>query len=93
MIKWSAWSFCFKGEDHITIRIHPPKNIQLIFHRRAKVQEIPKDQLIEDTSGILSWKINDSAMATFTDMADIHTKKTDLADVINKWLLATRTES
>ncbi len=90
-IKWNAPSFCFKGEDRITMRIHPPKNIQLIFHRGAKVQEIPKDKLIEDGSGILSWKTNDRAVATFANLEDIQAKKTDLAEIVNKWLTAAGT--
>lgn len=38
-IKWNGPNFCFDGEDRITMRIHPPKQIQLIFHRGAKVQK------------------------------------------------------
>ncbi len=89
IIKWNAPSFCHKGEDRITMRIHPPKQIQLIFHRGAKVQKIPKDKLINDASGILAWKTNDRAVATFISMGDIKLKTPSLVETINKWLKAT----
>ena len=88
-IKWNAPNFCFQGEDRITMRIHPPKQIQLIFHRGAKVQELPKTRLISDDSGLLIWKTNDRAVATFADSADILAKSSALTDVINAWLAAT----
>lgn len=47
-IKWNAPNFCINDEDRITMRIHPPKQIQLIFHRGAKVQALPKSNLIAD---------------------------------------------
>lgn len=90
IIKWNAPSFCHKGEDRITMRIHPPKQIQLIFHRGTKVQKIPKDKLINDASGILAWKTNDRAVATFTSMGDIKLKTSSLVEIINKWLKATK---
>lgn len=35
-IKWNGPNFSFNGEDRITMRIHPSKQIQVIFHRGAK---------------------------------------------------------
>lgn len=87
-VKWNAPSYTYNGEDRITMRIHPPKQVQLIFHRGAKVQQEPKDRLIADDSGILSWKTNDRAVATFKSMETIQSKKTALTEIINKWLKA-----
>ncbi len=70
-IKWNGPSYHFNNNDRITMRIQPPKQVQLIFHRGAKVQEQPKDKLIKDDSGLLTWKENDRAVATFKNMADI----------------------
>jgi hypothetical protein len=91
-IKWNAPSFCLGGEDRITMRIHPPKQIQLIFHRGAKVLEMPKVPLISDNSGILSWKTNDRAVATFLSSADIEAKSEALILIINAWLKAATKE-
>ena len=87
-IKWNGPNFCFRGEDRITMRIHPPKQLQLIFHRGAKVQQLPQEKLIADDSGLLAWKTNDRAVATFKNMDDIKARKSDLASVIGKWLKA-----
>jgi hypothetical protein len=91
-IKWNAPSFCLDGEDRITMRIHPPKQLQLIFHRGAKVLDMPKERLIADTSGILSWKTNDRAVATFLNSTDIESKSEALVLIINAWLKAAAKE-
>ncbi len=89
IIKWNAPNFCFHGEDRITMRIHPPKQIQLIFHQGAKVQELPKNRLISDNTGLLVWKTNDRAIATFANSADILANSSALVEIINAWLAAT----
>ncbi|MBC7829263.1 MAG: DUF1801 domain-containing protein [Chitinophagaceae bacterium] len=90
-IKWNAPSFCFLGDDRITMRIYPIKNIQLIFHRGAKVKQQPKNKLISDDSGLLLWKENDRAVMTLTNMEDIKSKEPHLIEIVNKWLKATAT--
>ncbi|MEZ4902822.1 MAG: DUF1801 domain-containing protein [Spirosomataceae bacterium] len=37
-IKWNGPNYCIATEDRITMRILPPKQIQLIFHRGVKKQ-------------------------------------------------------
>jgi uncharacterized protein YdeI (YjbR/CyaY-like superfamily) len=88
-IKWNGPNYCMDNNDRITMRIHPLEQLQLIFHRGAKVKEQPKDKLIEDKSGLLSWKGNDRAVATFKTMADIEARKSDLPKVVNNWITAT----
>jgi hypothetical protein len=88
-IKWNGPNYSFDSKDRITMRIQPPKQVQLIFHRGAKVQEQPKNRLIQDTSGLLTWKENDRAVATFKDMATIETNKSDLTKIIKDWIEAT----
>jgi hypothetical protein len=89
-IKWNGPNYCFNREDRITMKIHPPKNIQLIFHRGAKKLEQPKEKLIQENSLFLIWKENDRAIATFNNMADIKAAETDLIDIIKKWIDATK---
>ena len=66
----------------------PPKNIQLVFHRGAKVKEMPKDKLINDTFGLLKWAANDRAVATFNSMEEVENLKAQLIETINKWVKA-----
>lgn len=88
-IKWNGPNYCFDNKDRITMRIHPPKQIQLIFHRGAKVQKQPKDRLIKDDSGLLTWKENDRAVATFKNMVEIENSRSNLAKIVKDWISAT----
>jgi len=89
-IKWNGPNYCFDKKDRITIKIQPPKNIQLVFHRGARKQEQPKDKLLEDNSNLLKWKENDRAIATFNNITDIENAGNDLLEIVNKWINATK---
>jgi hypothetical protein len=88
-IKWNGPNYCWDNEDRITMKIHPPRNIQLIFHRGAKKREQPKEKLIKGGSNILAWKENDRAVATFKDTAEIVNAETDLIAIVRDWIKAT----
>lgn len=89
-IKWNGPNYCMGNEDRITMRIQPPKKqVQLIFHRGAQKLAQPTSKLIDDQSGLLIWKENDRAVATFKSMEDIENRKTDLSKVVNDWIMAT----
>lgn len=89
-VKWNGPNYCFGDQDRVTMRIHPPKQIQLIFHRGAKKLIQPKDKLIDDRSGILTWKENDRAIAAFKNIAEIKKAELHLKKIINNWINATR---
>jgi hypothetical protein len=89
-IKWNSPNYCFENEDRITMRIQPPKNIQLIFHRGAKVKEQPKEKLVKENFGLLVWKGNDRAVATFQNRQDIENGKNNLMKIVNEWLNVTK---
>ena len=87
-IKWNGPNYGYGNEDRITMRIQPitTKQIQVIFHCGAKVQEQPKEKLIQQHFDILTWKTNDRAVATFKSMQDIENGKTDLTIIIKEWM-------
>lgn len=87
-IKWNGPNYCFEGEDRITMRIHPPKQLQLIFHRGAKVLAQPEKRFVDNDEGLLAWKANDRAVATFKSMDDITSKEALLSNVVNEWIRA-----
>lgn len=89
IIKWNGPNYMHRGEDRITMRIQPPKQIQLIFHRGAKKLEQPSHKLIEDHTGILNWRENDRAIATFKTLEEIDANTENLATIIKSWLSAT----
>jgi hypothetical protein len=84
-IKWNGPNYIVSNEDRITMRVQPPKQIQLIFHRGAKVLE----KIIEDDSGLLLWKTNDRAIATFRNLAEIEINRINLNEIVKKWIHAT----
>lgn len=86
-IKWNGPNYCMGNEDRITMRIQPPKKqVQLIFHRGAQKLAQPTGKLIDDKSGLLTWKENDRAIATFNSLEEIENRKADLRTVINDWI-------
>lgn len=87
-IKWNAPSFCFQGEDKITFNLSSAEKVQLVFHRGAKVKEVPKNRLIEDPENLLKWAANDRAIAAFKDMDGIAKSRKNLSQLIEAWLAA-----
>ncbi len=85
-IKWNGPNYCFGGEDRITMKIQPPKQIQLIFHRGAKVKELPENRLLKEDFGLLTWKGNDRAIATFKNMQEIESNKEVLTKIVAEWI-------
>jgi len=89
-IKWNGPNYRFNNDDRITMRVQPPnKEIQLIFHRGAKVKEQLDEKIIQDGSGLLVWKENDRAVATFKNVTEIESRKEDLTRIVTVWITAT----
>lgn len=87
-IKWNGPNYRYKQKDRLTLRIQDIKQVQLIFHRGAKVQTQPQTRLIEDEFNILIWKENDRAIISFKSMDDINKHYDQLKILINRWLMA-----
>jgi hypothetical protein len=87
-IKWNAPNYSLNGEDRITMRIHPAKQIQVIFHRGAKKLLQPAQRLIKHDSPILMWKQNDRAIVSFTNMNEIRADASELKEIVRKWIAA-----
>lgn len=88
-IKWNGPNYCCNGQDRITMKIHPPKQIQLIFHRGAKKQEPLAKKLIPNTSKMLLWKENDRAIITIRDYNQLKAIKSELFKIVAEWINAT----
>jgi hypothetical protein len=89
-IKWNGPNYCFNGEDRITMKIQPAKQLQLVFHRGAKKLEQPQNRLIDTKSKLLIWKENDRAIVTFKNMHEIKNAQVDLAKIIHDWIYAAK---
>lgn len=85
-IKWNGPNYCYNDQDRLTMRIQPPKLIQLIFHRGAKKIKQPEEKLIKDKTGLLVWKENDRAVASFKNTDEIIIARPGLEEVIHDWM-------
>lgn len=70
------------------MRIHPPKQLQLIFHRGAKVKAQPEHNLIQDDFNLLVWKENDRAVASFRNWEELDKSADNLKSLIESWIIA-----
>jgi len=68
-IKWKAPSFCYRGDDRVTMKPQPMSQIQLIFHRGARPNDAA-DFGFKDNSGLLMWDAKDRAVPSFRNMAE-----------------------
>lgn len=87
-IKWNGPNYLFNNDDRVTMRIQPPKQIQLIFHRGAKVKKQPPKKLINDETGLLLWKENDRAIINFKTINEIKDNKKEINSLIVQWINA-----
>ena len=88
-IKWNGPSFCYQGDDRVTFRLNPPKFIQLIFHRGARVRTDVDNFSFRDPTGLVKWITNDRGTVTFKDQNEIATKSEDLKLLVESWIKAT----
>lgn len=85
-IKWNSPNYHYEENDIITMRINPPRQIQVIFHRGAKKKEKLKERMINDSLSFLDWKENDRAVATFKNLNDIEKSENNLILIIKDWI-------
>jgi hypothetical protein len=88
-IKWNGPNYSINDEDRITIRISSPNQLQVIFHRGAKVKKQPERRLLSEKYNILVWKENDRAIASFKSLEEIKENNLMLKEVVAKWIEAT----
>lgn len=88
-VKWNGPNYSINGEDRITIKINPPKQLQVIFHRGAKVKEPLKEWLLSEKYDILIWKGNDRAIVAFKNLDEILENRQMLREIVEKWIEAT----
>ncbi len=89
-IKWNAPNYVVNGNDRVTLKINPPKNILIILHCGAKSQTQPTEKIINHNCKALSWKGNDRAIINLNNKQDIITYQNDIVQIVNLWLDATK---
>lgn len=87
-IKWNAPSFRYRGDDRVTLKLHPKGRLELIFHRGASVR---KDDTFsfKASTGIVTWLAPDRGVVRFRDMEEIEAGAVQLASLVRQWMQAT----
>jgi hypothetical protein len=85
-LKWNAPSFCWEGQDRITMRLHPGDRLELVFHRGAKVRD-NADFAFIDRTGKIEWAAPDRGILSITDLLK---QRGEIVELVADWILATR---
>lgn len=86
-IKWNGPNYSLDGKARVTLKIYPPKQVQVILHRGAKVKEQPVQRLLVDEYPMLEWKVNDRAVLTFRSLAELERCQAVVREIVAKWLV------
>lgn len=87
-IKWKAPSFCYHGGDRVTMRLYPPAQIQLVFHRGVKVKDATTF-VVDDPIGLLRWQAADRATVTLRSVEEVDAQSAAVTEVVRRWMHAT----
>lgn len=87
-IKWNGPNYQYKNEDRITLRVQDTKQVQVIFHRGAKVKVQPKNHLIEDEFNLLVFKENDRAIINIKSIDEVILHQSSIQTLVHRWILA-----
>ena len=87
-IKWNAPSYVHQGEHRITFNVVNKQGVVgLVLHMGALRKEDKKaPPILQDTTGLIAWSSDIRGVLTFTSLADINTKTTQLRQIIAQWL-------
>jgi len=85
-VKWNAPSFCWEGQDRITMRLHPRDRLELIFHRGAKVRQ-NEDFVFVDPTGKIEWAAPDRGVLRIADPLE---QRDEIVGLVAGWISSTR---
>ena len=77
-VKWYAPSFCYAGEDRVTLRLYTQDRAQLVFHRGSGGRE-------DTDTGHLRWVTNDRIVVP---LRDAEARQLELVSIVNRWVVA-----
>ena len=88
-VKWNAPSFCYNGDDRVTMNLSKKDQVLLIFHLGAKSKDEKKlETVIKDPGKTLEWLSSNMAVMRFRSAGDLSIFETALRNNIREWLKA-----
>lgn len=85
-IKWNAPSFCYGGDDRVTLGLRPNGVLQIVFHRGARVKNAAGFDFADD-SGLLKMVASDRGVVTLGE-GELAANKKALGRLIARWMEA-----
>ena len=88
-IKWNGPSFCFGGDDRITLGLDRTGAVRVVLHRGAR----PRDGanfVFEDDEGLATWVARDRGVILFADAAAVAARAEAFSRLARRWIEATR---
>lgn len=86
-VKWNAPSFCYNGDDRITMNLSKKDQVLLIFHLGAKSKDEKRlETLIRDPGKTLEWLPSNRAVMRFRSAAELNSLENALRKNIREWL-------
>ncbi|MFF4826387.1 DUF1801 domain-containing protein [Streptomyces sp. NPDC001312] len=86
-VKWKAPSFCYGGVDRVTFQLRS-RDVQLVFHRGAKVKDDAASFTFDDDSGLMRWRSGDRALVTFKDLSEVKAHEAEFISLVRRWVRA-----
>jgi len=87
-VKWNAPSCRYGGEDRVTFRLQPRDQLQLVFHRGARVRADAAGFVFADPTGLVAWRTPDRGVVTFPDLAAVAAAETAVPALVRAWIAA-----
>lgn len=87
-VKWNAPSFCWRGDDRVTMRLQPGDRLELIFHRGAKAKEA-RGFSFADPTGWIVWAAKDRGQLVITDDKELRARLEALVALVLAWMRTT----
>jgi hypothetical protein len=84
-VKWNAPSFCWQGDDRITMRLFPGDRLELIFHRGARKRQAD-GFAFDDPTGRIAWAAEDRGTLPISDP---ERERAEIVALVRAWIHAT----
>lgn len=88
-VKWNGPSYGVGEQDLFTIKIFPPKQIQLVLHQGVKTKPSTKGNIIKDETGLIDWKDVNRGLISFTTLDQLELDRKDLQQILRNWKAVT----
>ena len=87
-VRWNAPSYRYGGEDRVTFRLRPRDQLQLVFHRGARVRADTAAFVFADPTGLVQWRTPVRGVGTVPAPAAVAAAQTAVPALVRAWIAA-----